>query len=430
MHSFNGGASGEGLRLWEARWHVRDAPSRGMPMLRSIRATISALISVAMTASAGCSRGNLASQMVTTPSLAAAVEGPRCSVVPSQLRPLVVEWSGADRGSLELQMRRGLVVVRYEGCELELLRGCTAQASYGYAGYTIKHDAVTIRDSDDLFAHMPIGAARLEAKLARASELRVDMMLVGAYETARSSFARHELQGQCEAATHVLAAAQVGAFSLTSAGTAEVMGSRAGGEVINRDGDLSACAGATRGDAAAPAACGALLRLEFSPLVTRVTTTLPPEPSSIIIREGRRSTPPRDWLALPEPKRRQPVASPVIVGASLLGVGLAGFGMAAGGEVRSRKLDHQARMLDPMDAEDAEDAERRAGLGERSLRANTVALVGYGVGCLFTLVGVVGIAIGAAKMKRDAAREDQLSRLRVAPSVGRTYGGLEVTLRF
>jgi hypothetical protein len=396
-------------------------------MMQGFRATLSMFTAVALlTVSAGCGRGSLASRLVDPPSLAEAVDEPRCSIVPSQLRPLIVEWSGADRGSLELQMRRGLVAVRYEGCELEVLRGCSAPVAYEYAGYTTKRDAVRVRDSDELFAQMPIGAAQLAARLARGSELRVDMMLVGAYETERASFARHELRGQCEAATHVLTAAQVGAFLMEIGASGAVGAASAGGEVINGDGDLVACEAASDADVAAPRDCGALLRLEFSPLVARVTTTLPPPPA-IIIKEGVRSAPPKGWWPLTEELPRQPVAPHVIVGASLLGVGLAGFGMAAGGEVRSRKLDAQAASLD---MGEPGNAGRIEALGERSLRANTVALVGYGVGCLFSLLGVVGISLGLAKMKRDAAREDKLSRVRVAPAVGRTYGGLEMTLRF
>jgi hypothetical protein len=224
----------------------------------------------------------------------------------------------------------------------------------------------------------------------------------------------------------VLTAAQVGAFLMEIGASGAVGAASAGGEVINGDGDLVACEAASDADVAAPRDCGALLRLEFSPLVARVTTTLPPPPA-IIIKEGVRSAPPKGWWPLTEELPRQPVAPHVIVGASLLGVGLAGFGMAAGGEVRSRKLDAQAASLD---MGEPGNAGRIEALGERSLRANTVALVGYGVGCLFSLLGVVGISLGLAKMKRDAAREDKLSRVRVAPAVGRTYGGLEMTLRF
>lgn len=401
---------------------------RGCAMMQGVRGALSMFTSVALlTASAGCGRGNLASRLVAPPTMAEAVDEPRCSIVPSQLRPLIVEWSGADRGSLELQMRRGLVAVRYEGCELEVLRGCSAPVAYEYSGYTTKRDAVRVRDSDELFAQMPIGAAQLAARLARGSELRVDMMLVGAYETERASYARHELRGQCEEATHVLTAAQVGAFLMEIGASAEVGRASAGGEVINGDGDLVACEAASDGDVAAPRDCGALLRLEFSPLVARVTTTLPPPPP-IIIKEGVRSAPSTGWWLEPEePRPRQPVAPHVIVGASLLGVGLAGFGMAVGGEVRSRKLDAQAAMLD---MGEPGNLGRIEALGERSLRANTVALVGYGVGTLFSLLGVVGISLGLAKMKRDAERADRMSRLRVAPAIGRTYGGLEMTFRF
>lgn len=48
----------------------------------------------------------------------------KCKVAASQRRPLIVEWPSADRAALEAQTRQGVVVVRYTGCEMEMLPSC------------------------------------------------------------------------------------------------------------------------------------------------------------------------------------------------------------------------------------------------------------------------------------------------------------------
>ena len=87
----------------------------------------------------------------------------------SQAKPLIVEWPSADRGELEAQAHEhGLVVVRYQGCEMQVLDGCTAPVKYCYAAITRKKDRVVMRDADDLYANIPVGAAKLEASSRRA----------------------------------------------------------------------------------------------------------------------------------------------------------------------------------------------------------------------------------------------------------------------
>ena len=119
-------------------------------------------------AAAGCNRASVAPEPARPPSLSA-TGVPLCQLAPSQLRPLVVEWTGADRGSLELRLRRGLVAVRYEGCELEVLRDCVVPGAYTYAGFTRKRDTVTISTTDDLFGQLPVGATDRRARDLRSS---------------------------------------------------------------------------------------------------------------------------------------------------------------------------------------------------------------------------------------------------------------------
>jgi hypothetical protein len=204
--------------------------------------------------------------------------GSKCSVSKSQGKPLIVEWSSPDRGDLEALAARHTVAVRYEGCEMEILGRCAAPGRYRYAPVSLKSDRVHVRDSDDLYANLPIGAAKLEAQLQKAGELNVDMTIVGRYESDGNVGSPADLRGDCAKATHVVTAASVGAF-VFFAGTDASLGGGigvggagvGGGErheqgVLSRDGDVAACGAATMSDARPPDKCRSMLRVEVSPL--------------------------------------------------------------------------------------------------------------------------------------------------------------------
>lgn len=242
----------------------------------------------AMVSLLGCgNRKNVAERLLGDPAHELATA--RCGGVGQVVRPLIIEWPATDRASLESRLRRGLIVVRYEGCVVEVLRECAApEGAYDYLGITRKNDQITIRTTDELYANMPLTAVTLEAKLATAGELNVSMALVGNYEAQRARFNISELQGRCGGATHVVAAAQVGAFAFYTGAAAEIgtevevekvagIGGRssASREILNRDGDEDACLGSTPADTTPPAECGALLRLELSALDGIVATCQP-----------------------------------------------------------------------------------------------------------------------------------------------------------
>jgi hypothetical protein len=204
----------------------------------------------------------------------------RCSVVKDHSRPLIVEWPASARGDLEVRMRQGVVAVRYVGCAMEVLDRCTAGGTYRYVPFTPKEDRLIIRDTKDLFANLPMGAAGLQAKLERLGEIDLGMTLVGKFE-ADAALARADLRGDCDEATHVVTGMTVGAFALSAGGTDELgggatvvgMGVRASArderETLSRDGDARMCAGATQDDTKPPRSCGAVVRVEVVPLAAR-----------------------------------------------------------------------------------------------------------------------------------------------------------------
>jgi hypothetical protein len=227
-------------------------------------------------ASAGCAP-NLASQ-AKPPEFDRPGET-KCGVHKSQAEPLIVEWPSAARAKLEALSHTGVVAVRYTGCEMEVLASCNAPGKYVYTGITPKRDHVAIRNEDDLYANIPLGAAKLEGKLAHSGELDVDMSIVGRYASDRASVSPADLQGpDCSKATHVVSALTIGAFDF-SAGAGSTVGggvnvggagggasSSASKELLNSDGQRSACDTAKTSDKGPPESCGAILRLEVQPL--------------------------------------------------------------------------------------------------------------------------------------------------------------------
>lgn len=173
------------------------------------------------------------------------------------------------------------MAVRYEGCELAVLSRCTVKSdhgAYGYSPVTRKQSKLVIKDADELYANMPVGAVRLESKFQQAGQLNVQMTIVGRYESTTTSIFRDDLDGECSEATHVIAALTVGSFTFSAgsdaeiSGGASVLGAGGGGkstalrETIQHDGDDASCARATTGDKSPPEGCGALLQIEVMPL--------------------------------------------------------------------------------------------------------------------------------------------------------------------
>jgi len=238
---------------------------RGIPLF---------LLLSSLSVSCASTGSNAASGLAKPPSL----PGEKCSVKAAMSSPLIVEWPSASRGDLELRMKKGLVPVHYSGCEMKVLPRCQALIRYTYSAFEPKRDRVIIRNEDDLYANVPMGAARLQSTLQSSGQLDVEMTLVGKYEGERDTVRVDELQGDCADATHVITGLTVGAFEFSAGGDAsvgggaEVMGAGAGARssarrhTLNQDGDQNACSKATRDDKAPPGGCGALLRLEVAPI--------------------------------------------------------------------------------------------------------------------------------------------------------------------
>lgn len=209
---------------------------------------------------------------VATPS----VPGARCSVTESEERPFIVEWDAASRNDLDVLVKQeGLVVVRYSGCEMSLLRDCRAPGSYKYVAATRQDESITVRNEDELWAKLPLGAASLEGAVQKGSQLRVDMSIVGKLVEDQAIFDLSRFRGTgCEGATHVVVGLTAGAFEVLSgadvavSADAAVMGGATSksSAVLRRAGKRAACDASTRADLRPPEGCGALLRLDLEPV--------------------------------------------------------------------------------------------------------------------------------------------------------------------
>ena len=270
-------------------------------------------------AAVACGGGNSASQTAKPPEYSPANQS-KCAVRASQSEPLIVEWAPAERGRLEASVRHGLVAVRYVGCEMRLVTQCRVRDSeYKYAPVTRKNDSVRIKNEDDLYANLPTGAVRFEAKLRNAGQLNVQMTMVGRYESTRATVGRSDLEGACDEVTHVVTAMTVGAFSFFAGSDAQVgggvsgFGAGAGGssaasrEMLTQDGDEASCARASGHDTVPPDGCGALIRLEVAEVTAAQSARVAPRP---IDPEGDEPTPSRPRPTATEPPRPAPTANP------------------------------------------------------------------------------------------------------------------------
>jgi transposase len=149
---------------------------------------------------------------------------PRCRLAANQENPLVTEWPATEKANLEARLRQGSVVVSYSGCTLRMLPRCRARGDYVWRRTTTSTDVIEIRNADELYAKMPLGAVSLEGELQRSGRLAVQTTASGQLQLAGFDPATIPRGSECEGATHVVGALSVGAFKLRSGGTARANG--------------------------------------------------------------------------------------------------------------------------------------------------------------------------------------------------------------
>jgi hypothetical protein len=219
--------------------------------------------------------------------------GVKCSSVRAQTEPDLMAWDPGSRANLATLRRQGVVAVRYkaEGCnvELEVLSNCIGSAGkYSYAPYAAT-DTKIARNNQELYAELPIGAARLGGKLKGGRALRTDYLLVGmASLPIGSTYLASDLHGpDCERATHVVSRVYLGGFAMAAgeAGSLEaaasVFSAKAGGstseavEHVAHEGIAEACETA-QNEGTENAKCAVPLRVGLLPINGRAEGGCPP----------------------------------------------------------------------------------------------------------------------------------------------------------
>jgi hypothetical protein len=162
------------------------------------------------------------------PSTGEALGGVQCTAVRPQTEPDLMAWDSGSRATLRSVKEQGVVVVRYEaeGCNVQLhvLPNCAAKGSYAFSPYSATETKLA-RTANELFAELPIGAAKLSGKLKGTRAIRTDYMMAGV-ESLKigATFKREELVGDCNAATHVVTKIYVGGFALAAGESRDLEG--------------------------------------------------------------------------------------------------------------------------------------------------------------------------------------------------------------
>jgi hypothetical protein len=213
----------------------------------------------------------------------------RCRVAASQDQPLVTEWPAPYKARLEAKLLEGAVAVEYSGCEMKIVDRCVVSGSYAWKKTTLSTDTTSIRNEDELYAKLPLGAALLSGELRSSGSLEVQTTVAGQMALEGRAAEDATTGAECARATHLVMALSVGAFELVAGGDVsggagiEVAGvgaeasTKQSKSIVRSAGDAARCGDAT--DEAPSPDCRSPLQMFLSPIRRRVPLeTLSPLP--------------------------------------------------------------------------------------------------------------------------------------------------------
>ena len=199
-------------------------------------------------------------------------------------RPFVVEWDATDIATFESRAASDVVLVRYQGCDLEVIDACADDAVPGRFGAyrppkwtSGSVERVRIDNEAELYAKLPLGVATFGGEVARGVSLELSYFVSGVATATRSALYREALRDNptCARATHFVYAYNLGAFSVEAEerqgeGVSAEIGDIGGGarssrkrQSGKRSGDLAACVGDT---AVSMDKCRVPIRLALRPI--------------------------------------------------------------------------------------------------------------------------------------------------------------------
>ncbi len=187
----------------------------------------------------------------------------KCSVAASHEQPLVTEWPASYKARLEALLHEGAVAVDYSGCELRIVDTCKLPGSYTWKKTTLSTDTTEIRNEDDLYAKLPLGAVTLSGELATSGSLRVQTTVSGQMQLVGGAVGDATNGAECAGATHLVTALSVGAFQLMAGG--EVSGAAGASATVGQiEGSASQKTTVLR-EAGSPGSCERATAKEPSP---------------------------------------------------------------------------------------------------------------------------------------------------------------------
>jgi hypothetical protein len=177
----------------------------------------------------------------------------KCTVAASHEQPLVTEWPAPYKARLEALLHEGAVAVEYSGCELRIVDECKIPGEYAWNKTTLSTDTTDIRDEDELYAKLPLGAAALSGELKTSGSLHVQTTVSGQMRLVGDAAHDATSGAECSRATHLVTALSVGAFKLVASGDASgKVGASVGGLGVEGAGKESQTLVRAAGD---PASC-------------------------------------------------------------------------------------------------------------------------------------------------------------------------------
>lgn len=273
-----------------------------------------------------CTPPSVEGDPLKAPTTGEAFEGVQCSAVRPQTEPDLMAWDPGSRLKLNALRKDGVVAVRYQakGCNVELeVLPCVAggPASYRFEPYSANEHKVA-HNANELFAQLPVGAARFAGSVKGNRALRTDYMLAGQYGLPTgTSFKASELRGPrgvCERATHVVSAVYVGAFAMAAGesraieASASLLLAQAGGsshadvESLGEEGSAEACK-VSQTEAKENARCAVPLRIGLLALEAPTAPSRAPEPAAPSL------APPAPPPPAPSPARPEPAPPPAVI---------------------------------------------------------------------------------------------------------------------
>src|SRR5688572_20173560 len=113
-------------------------------LLATRNATLGTIMGAALLSS--CVRKPLVADKVRPddPTAADARKSQSVYVIEAQGQPLIVDWQPEIRGDLEVAMREGVAVVRFDEKGLKLLTDCKIDGKYGFIGVNTKEQVVSL----------------------------------------------------------------------------------------------------------------------------------------------------------------------------------------------------------------------------------------------------------------------------------------------